>query len=211
MTFPFSAIVGHDQLRLALKAQVRRKLHRVFFLNDGGFAFEPGDHAQGMFRGESLKVQPVRAIYQGVRSAWNADRLKAALFLLEENAIKCSLDDAAMARYGLGDQDPGAPGRDFVIRTTVDVAGTNLLSAVGAPRYSADVAPIAALSSASQLCGTFNGSGQYLKGATVSTSFSEPLPSTNGRAICGGTRSAMRLRGCRPRLWTRASSSLARR
>ncbi len=74
-----------------------------------------------------------------------------------------------VARYALGDQDLGAPGRDFVMRSTFDLAGTNTLTATGAPRYSYDVAPAAAVASASQLCGTFDGNGQYLKGSMVST------------------------------------------
>lgn len=98
-------LVTADHMRLALKAQVRRKLHRLFFLNEGQFSFVPGEHQQGLEGHESLKVHPSRAIYQGVRSAWNAERLSGALFLLDGRAIKLTLDPDAVARYGVGQED----------------------------------------------------------------------------------------------------------
>jgi len=94
-----------DQMRLALKAQVRRKLHRLFFLNDGTYEFAEGEHDQGLQKAESLRIHPARAIYHGVRSAWNAERLKGALFLLDGKAIKCTLDNEGIARYGVGPDD----------------------------------------------------------------------------------------------------------
>ncbi|HEX6838775.1 MAG TPA: DUF4388 domain-containing protein [Polyangia bacterium] len=94
-----------DQMRLALKAQVRRKLHRLFFLNDGSYEFVAGEHDQGLQKHESLRIHPARAIYHGVRSAWNAERLKGALFLLDGKAIKCTLDNEGVARYGVGPDD----------------------------------------------------------------------------------------------------------
>jgi curved DNA-binding protein CbpA len=98
-------LVTEDQMRLALKAQVRRKLHRLFFLNDGVYEFATGEHDQGLQKAESLRIHPARAIYHGVRSAWNAERLKGALFLLEGKAIKCTLDNEGVARYGVGPDD----------------------------------------------------------------------------------------------------------
>jgi curved DNA-binding protein CbpA len=98
-------LVTPEQMRLALKAQVRRKLHRLFFLNDGTYELVAGEHDQGVQGQESLRVHPARAIYHGVRSAWNADRLKGALFLLENRAIKCVLDGEGIARYGVGQDD----------------------------------------------------------------------------------------------------------
>lgn len=94
-----------DQMRLALKAQVRRKLHRLFFLNEGTYEFVAGEHDQGLQRSESLRIHPARAIYHGVRSSWNAERLKGALFLLDGKAIKCTLDNEGVARYGVGPDD----------------------------------------------------------------------------------------------------------
>ena len=76
-----------DQVRLGLKAQVRRKLHRLFFLSDGEFKYEEGEHREGMEGQESLRVHPWRAIYHGVRSAWSNDRLAGALFLLNDRAL----------------------------------------------------------------------------------------------------------------------------
>lgn len=98
-------LVTEDQMRLALKAQVRRKLHRLFFLNDGTYEFAAGEHDQGVQKAESLRIHPARAIYHGVRSAWNAERLKGALFLLENRAVKCTLDAEGVARYGVGPDD----------------------------------------------------------------------------------------------------------
>lgn len=94
-----------DQIRLALKAQVRRKLHRLFFLTDGTYELVAGEHDHGLQKSESLRIHPARAIYHGVRSAWNAERLKGALFLLDGKAIKCVLDNEAVARYGVGPDD----------------------------------------------------------------------------------------------------------
>ncbi|HXU71486.1 MAG TPA: DUF4388 domain-containing protein [Polyangia bacterium] len=98
-------LVTEDQMRLALKAQVRRKLHRLFFLNEGTHEFVAGEHDQGLQKAESLRIHPARAIYHGVRSAWNADRLRGALFLLEGKAIKCTLDNEGVARFGVGPDD----------------------------------------------------------------------------------------------------------
>jgi curved DNA-binding protein CbpA len=98
-------LIAPDQLRLALKAQVRRKLHRLFFLPDGEFRFEQVTHLEGMQGSESLTVQPSRAIYHGVRSAWSAERLESALFLLDGRALTCTLAPEAVARYGLGNDD----------------------------------------------------------------------------------------------------------
>jgi curved DNA-binding protein CbpA len=97
--------VTAEQLRLSLKAQTRRKLHRMFFLNDGQWTFEAGEHEQGLHGSESLRVHPYRAIYHGVRSAWGADRLQGALFLLDGKAIKLKVTPEEAARYGLGPDD----------------------------------------------------------------------------------------------------------
>lgn len=102
-------LVTPDQLRLALKAQVRRKLHRLFFLEDADFVFTPREHEMGLQEQESLKIHPARAIYHGVRSAWNAERLNGALAALAGQAFHCTLDPEGIARYGLG-ADDGAAG-----------------------------------------------------------------------------------------------------
>ena len=76
--FDEEGLVTEEQLRQALKAQVRRKLHRLFFLAEGSIRYEDGKHEEGLQHNESLRVHPWRALYHGVRSAWNADRLRAA-------------------------------------------------------------------------------------------------------------------------------------
>jgi curved DNA-binding protein CbpA len=98
-------LVTDDQMRLALKAQVRRKLHRLFFLDDGQYQLHSGEHQHGLHKGESMRILPQRAIYHGVRSAWSDDRLAGALFLVEGRAVKCKLDADAVARYGVGPDD----------------------------------------------------------------------------------------------------------
>jgi curved DNA-binding protein CbpA len=98
-------LVTAEQIRLALKAQVRRKLHRLFFLNDCTYELIPGEHDQGVQGQESLRIHPARAIYHGVRSAWNDERLKGALGVLENRAVKCVLDGEGIARYGVGPDD----------------------------------------------------------------------------------------------------------
>jgi tetratricopeptide (TPR) repeat protein len=77
----------------------------MFFHNDGPYELAAGEHDQGLQKAESLRIHPARAIYHGVRSAWNAERLKSALFLLDGKAIKCMLDNEAIARYGIGPDD----------------------------------------------------------------------------------------------------------
>ncbi len=94
-----------EQVRLGLKAQVRRKLHRLFFLNEGEFKYDEGEHREGMEGQESLRIHPWRAIYHGVRSAWSGDRLSGVLFVLRDRALTCSLDAAQLGRFGLGADD----------------------------------------------------------------------------------------------------------
>ncbi|MEO6951905.1 MAG: DUF4388 domain-containing protein [Polyangia bacterium] len=98
-------LITEDQLRQALKAQVRRKLHRLFFLTDSSVAFEPMEHQEGVQRNESLRVHPWRATYHGVRSAWNADRLRQALMPLGGMLLHTSLRPEEVARFGLGAND----------------------------------------------------------------------------------------------------------
>ena len=99
-------LITDEQLRLGLKAQVRRKLHRLFFVSDGEFLFEEQNHSEGMEKQTSLQINPARAIYQGVRSAWNVERLRGALFLIRDRAIRTILDgEDALVPYGLGAED----------------------------------------------------------------------------------------------------------
>ena len=99
-------LISNDNLRLGLKAQVRRKLHRLFFLVDGAYSIEPGNHNEGVHNSEATRVHPARAIYQGVRSAWNTERLQRALAEFSDRAMWCSLtEETALKRYALAPQD----------------------------------------------------------------------------------------------------------
>ena len=98
-------LVTEEQLRAGLKAQVRRKLHRLFFLNDATIAYTAGEHSEGLQKNESLRVHPWRANYHGVRSAWNADRLRQALGPVAGVPLRTSLTPEELARFGLGAED----------------------------------------------------------------------------------------------------------
>jgi len=98
-------LVTEEQLRQALKAQVRRKLHRLFFLTDSSIEYAAMDHKEGLQGNESLRVHPWRANYHGVRSAWNADRLRQALAPLSGRPLHTSFTPEELARFGLGADD----------------------------------------------------------------------------------------------------------
>lgn len=99
-------LCDESQLRQALRAQVRRKLHRLFALTEGGYAAIPGEHNKGLQGGESLRVHPWRVIYHGVRS-YPAERLRTLLQPLEDRAF-CLGPQAAPEsgrRYGFGAEE----------------------------------------------------------------------------------------------------------
>jgi tetratricopeptide (TPR) repeat protein len=98
-------LVTEEQLRQALKAQVRRKLHRLFFLSEGSIRYEATVHQEGLQHNESLRVHPWRANYHGVRSAWNADRLRQALAPIARAPLHTPLSAEELARFGLGADD----------------------------------------------------------------------------------------------------------
>lgn len=72
-------LLDRAALREGLRAQVRRRLHRLFFLGDVDYQLFRGDHAQGMEEGEALRCDPTRAIYFGVQRAWPEHRLGTEL------------------------------------------------------------------------------------------------------------------------------------
>ncbi len=122
-----SGKVTEEQVRLALKAQVRRKLHRLFFLAEGDFTFAYEEHGEGVEGEMPMRVHPHRALYHGVRGAWSADRLSGALFLLDGEAVKSKLSADEMTRYGLG-ADDGRVGEllrrgHFTVPDLVDASG----------------------------------------------------------------------------------------
>ncbi len=98
-------LVTDEQLRQALKAQVRRKLHRLYFLTDSSISFSSSTHQEGLQNNESMRVHPWRANYHGVRSAWNADRLRLALGSIFNRPLRTALSTEDMARFGLGADD----------------------------------------------------------------------------------------------------------
>src|SRR5579883_2561909 len=71
-------LIDEPQLCEALRVQVRRKLLRIFAIPDGGYAAVAGAHDRGLQGGESMRVHPLRVIYQGVRG-YGAERLRAML------------------------------------------------------------------------------------------------------------------------------------
>ncbi len=98
-------LITDEQLREALLQQTRRRLHRLFFLERGGFSVEPREHAVGVDAGEVLRIHPRRAIYQGIRNAWTPERAKRALAPLDGKALKLAVDRAQLDRYAFSDGD----------------------------------------------------------------------------------------------------------
>ena len=129
-------LVTEDQLRAALKAQVRRKLHRLFFLTDASIAYSASEHHEGLQRNESLRVHPWRANYHGVRSAWNADRLRQVLAPVAAERVRTALTVEELARFGLGAEDGKVANLLRTSAHTVD----SLASATGVP-----IQPVSAL------------------------------------------------------------------
>ena len=129
-------LVTEEQLRQALKAQVRRKLHRLYFLSEGTISYSACEHQEGLQRNESLRIHPWRANYHGVRSAWNADRLRQALAPLAGKAVSTSLSAEEIARFGLGAEDGKAA---QLLRTAAQTLDA-LSAATGLP-----VQPVSAL------------------------------------------------------------------
>ena len=100
------SLCDENQLKQALRAQVRRKLHRLFAVTDGGYAAIPGEHQKGLQSGESLRVHPWRVIYHGVRS-FSAERLKTLLRPLAGQAfrLQAQASPEAAGRYAFGAEE----------------------------------------------------------------------------------------------------------
>jgi tetratricopeptide (TPR) repeat protein len=97
-------LLDEDRLREGLVVQLRRRLHRLFYIERGSFAVEVRDHAVGADE-PALRLQPRRAIYHGVRYAWPAARLKQASAFLEAQSIKLRIDSETLSRYGIEADD----------------------------------------------------------------------------------------------------------
>ncbi|MSP61101.1 MAG: hypothetical protein EXR72_12300 [Myxococcales bacterium] len=91
--------VTMPQLQEALRLQIRRRLHRLFSIENGEFAIQSGEHWVGI-EGQLLRTQPRRAIYQGLRAGWLPDRVRAALAPLAGKAIRLVADDTVLSRFG---------------------------------------------------------------------------------------------------------------
>src|SRR5207237_9874711 len=71
------AISARD-LEHGLQVQLRRKLNRFFYLEDGRFEFEPKEHVVQAVS----PLNPVPVIFHGIRSAYDEDRLSRVLLPL---------------------------------------------------------------------------------------------------------------------------------
>lgn len=92
-------------LKHALRAQVRRKLHRLFAITEGGFAAVPGDHARGLQGGESLRVHPRRVIFQAATS-FASERLRSLTRELLQRALRLQQHEQdSIGRYGFGPEE----------------------------------------------------------------------------------------------------------
>ncbi len=80
-----------EQLTDGLRMQVHRKLMRLFALSDVNFQLFSGDHDHGLV-GESAPVRadPYYVIYHGVRSFYDAERLKTQMAKIEGSALSLS-------------------------------------------------------------------------------------------------------------------------
>jgi hypothetical protein len=95
-------LLTRTALKEGLRAQVRRRLFRLFFAGTGPparYQLFRCDHDQGLETGEPLRCDPWRAVYHGVRRVWDADRLRTALLPLsgQEFRLDPTLATAAAA------------------------------------------------------------------------------------------------------------------
>jgi curved DNA-binding protein CbpA len=98
-------VITREQLLGALRLQLRRRLHRLFFLEEASFIVEPRAHDRGVEAGESVWVDPRRAIYQGVRSAWSEARFGATLAAVANEPLRLLIAGEALAAYGIKGDD----------------------------------------------------------------------------------------------------------
>lgn len=73
-----SGLVPEQKLQAALRLQIRRRLHRLFFADEGDFVVELGDHDRGVGP-ERVMVDLRPAILLGVRSGWSEARYGSRL------------------------------------------------------------------------------------------------------------------------------------
>jgi tetratricopeptide (TPR) repeat protein len=104
LTLIEAGLLDEGGLHEGLVLQLRRRLHRLFYIERGTFALEQRDHAVAA-EDPNVRLQPRRAIYQGLRHAWALPRLKQASAFLDAQTIKLRLDSETLARYGLDGDD----------------------------------------------------------------------------------------------------------
>ncbi|HEV8322203.1 MAG TPA: J domain-containing protein [Myxococcota bacterium] len=77
-------VLDQAGLRQGLTVQLRRKLNRLFYIEDGSFAWYFGDHGRAV----EVHTHPLQVIMQGVRSAYGAERLAGVDERLRRKAMK---------------------------------------------------------------------------------------------------------------------------
>lgn len=100
-----SGALSAEQLVEALRLQIRRRLHRLFLIDEGDFSVQTGEHWVGIEGPQPLRVQPRRVIYQGILGNWSPERLRYALRCLDGRSVRLRVDPDTMSRYGLTESD----------------------------------------------------------------------------------------------------------
>ena len=90
-----AGLVTEQKLQVALRLQIRRRLHRLFFSDEGDFAIEMGEHARGDGP-ERVRVDLRPAIALAVRSGWNEQRYGARL---PSSRLRLTVDTASLQQY----------------------------------------------------------------------------------------------------------------
>jgi curved DNA-binding protein CbpA len=102
-------MVSAKALSDVLKVQMRRKLMRLFFPRKGQFAIYVESHSFGT-GGEfgEMRVDPRCLLYQGIRSAYDENRLEAELAPVKTLAFRLlpTLSSSVLEAMGFGANDP---------------------------------------------------------------------------------------------------------
>ncbi len=97
-----------EKLADVLKAQVTRKLTRLFFVGEGHYAVYLGDHGFG--KGDDLplmRVDPRTLMYPGIRAAYNLPRVTRELARLAEQRFRLAdISASFVAALGVSPEDP---------------------------------------------------------------------------------------------------------
>ena len=100
-------VMDKEKLAQVLKAQVTRKLTRLFFVNEGTYAVYLSTHEFG--RGEDLqlmRVDPRSVIYPGIRAAYDLTRVTRELSRLAGQRFRLSdISSAFVAALGVPPED----------------------------------------------------------------------------------------------------------